>query len=263
MIDLHSHILPGIDDGARNPEESLEMARIAFEEGFSGIVATPHYGSGQFLSDITQVRKLVRELNHELITRGIDLKIFPGMEARITADVIESLSNGSVIAINEWRYILLELPPSQIPAGFENFIRLIVDSGKGIVLAHPEKNLEIQRRPEIIYKLLSMFKPGALLIQITADSITGDAGLRALSTSKWLLENGLAHVLATDAHSPVDRPPRISNALNLVTSIVGNEIANKMVKDWPHDIVEGREVNCDPPKKKHEKRKSFWGLFRK
>ncbi|MFH0958813.1 MAG: CpsB/CapC family capsule biosynthesis tyrosine phosphatase, partial [Pseudomonadota bacterium] len=99
MIDLHSHILPAIDDGARNMEESLEMARIAFEEGFSGIVATPHYGSGQFLSDIVQVMELVSELNQELVAHGIDLKIFPGMEVRLTAYVLESLSTGKILSI--------------------------------------------------------------------------------------------------------------------------------------------------------------------
>jgi protein-tyrosine phosphatase len=263
MIDLHCHILPGIDDGAQDPEEALEMSRMAVDEGFSGIVATPHYGSGKFLSDINAVNRLVVELNQELEARNIKLTIFRGMEVRLTADVLGSLSTGKILSINQGPYVLMELPIALVPAGFENFVRMVIESGRKLVLAHPEKNLEIQRHPENIYNLLTAFKPGDLLMQITADSITGDAGLSALSTAKYLLENDLAHILATDAHSAVERPPRISNALDLVSSILGNERADKMVKEWPHDIVAGREVNFDPPKKRPEKRKSFWGLFRR
>jgi protein-tyrosine phosphatase len=263
MIDLHSHILPGIDDGAQDIEESLEMARIAVDQGFSGIVATPHHGSGKFFSDFNDVLRLVAELNQELEARDINLSIYPGMEVRLTADVLESLSTGKVLSINNGTYVLLELPIMQVPAGFENFVRMMIESGRKIVLAHPEKNLEIQRHPEIIYKVLTLFKPGDLLMQITADSITGDAGLSALSTAKYLLENDLAHIVATDAHSPVERSPRISSALDLVSSIVGDERAKKMVREWPHDIIAGRDVIFDPPKKRPEQRKSFWGRFRR
>ena len=263
MIDLHSHILPGIDDGAQDLEEAIKMARMAVDEGFSGIVATPHYGSGKFFSDINLVNRLVVELNQELEARDIKLTIFSGMEVRLTADVLESLSTGKVLSINKGPYVLLELPIMQVPAGFENFLRMMIESGKKIVLAHPEKNLDIQRHPEIIYNLLTVIKPGDLLMQITADSITGDAGLSALSTAKYLLENDLAHIIATDAHSAVQRSPRISNALSLVSSIVGKERANKMVMEWPHAIVAGRDIIFDPPKKKPEQRKSFWGLFRR
>ncbi|MFH0960311.1 MAG: CpsB/CapC family capsule biosynthesis tyrosine phosphatase, partial [Pseudomonadota bacterium] len=174
-----------------------------------------------------------------------------------------SLSTGKILSIDQGPYVLMELPIALVPAGFENFVRMVVESGRKLVLAHPEKNLEIQRHPEIIYNLLTVFDPGDLLMQITADSITGDAGQSALSTAKYLLENDLAHIIATDAHSAIERPPKVSSALDLVSSIVGSEIANKMVKDWPRDILAGRTVNCDPPKKQHEKRKSFWGLFRK
>lgn len=244
MIDLHNHILPGIDDGARNLEEALEMARMAVDQGFSGIVATPHYGSSQFLSDINLVRQLVAELNQELANRSINLTIFPGMEVRLSTDVIESLSKGAILSINEGCYILLELPFLQAPAGFENFVRMILDLGKKIILAHPEKNVEIQRRPEIIYELLELFKGGDLLVQITADSVTGEAGLPALSTAKRLLENGLAHILATDAHSSINRPPMILSAFKSVASIVGEDIATKMTHDWPKAVINSQKPHC-------------------
>ncbi|MGC8660188.1 MAG: tyrosine-protein phosphatase [Desulfomonilaceae bacterium] len=253
MIDLHNHILPAIDDGARDIEESLEMARIAIEQGFSGIVATPHFGSGLFSSEINEVRQTVKKLNQELEDRNINLMIFPGMEARLTADVLESLSKGTILSINEGCYILLELPVMQVPAGFENFLRMLLNSGKKIVLAHPEKNVEIQRRPEIIYDLVTLFGDGDFLVQITADSITGDAGLPALSTAKCLLEHNLAHILATDAHSPVDRPPVISTALELVASIVGKDVASKMTSEWPQAVVRGESVNCWIKPKRPEK----------
>ncbi len=263
MIDLHNHILPGIDDGATDINEALEMARIAVEEGFSGIVATPHFGSGLFSCDANEVRRRVNELNEKIASADLNLTIYPGMEARLTADVLNSLSNGSVISLNDSQYILLELPALQVPAGFENFVRMMINSGRKIVLAHPEKNVEMQTHPDTIYKLVTMFRPGDLLIQITADSISGDAGLRALSTSKWLLENGLAHILATDAHSPIQRAPRIRNAFELVSSLVGREKTVQMTTDWPRNIIENEDVVCSHPRKKPEKRKRFFGLFGK
>ena len=263
MIDLHNHILPGIDDGATDINEALEMARIAVEEGFSAIVATPHFGSGLFSCDANEVRRRVNELNEKIASADLSLTIYPGMEARLTADVLNSLSNGSVISLNDSQYILLELPALQVPAGFENFVRMMINSGRKIVLAHPEKNVEMQTHPDTIYKLVTMFRPGDLLIQITADSISGDAGLRALSTSKWLLENGLAHILATDAHSPIQRSPRIRNAFELVSSLVGREKTVQMTTDWPRNIIENEDVVCSHPRKKPEKRKRFFGLFGK
>ena len=245
MIDLHNHILPEIDDGATDSNEALEMARIAVEEGFSAIVATPHFGSGLFSCDANEVRRRVNELNEKIASVGLNLTIYPGMEARLTVDVLNSLSNGSVISLNDSQYILLELPALQVPAGFENFVRMMITSGRKIVLAHPEKNVEMQTHPDTIYKLVTMFRPGDLLIQITADSISGEAGLRALSTSKWLLENGLAHILSTpDAHSPIQRSPRIRNAFELVSSLVGREKTVQMTTDWPRNIIENEDVVC-------------------
>jgi protein-tyrosine phosphatase len=263
MIDLHNHILPGTDDGATDVDESLEMARIAVEEGFSGIVATPHFGSGLFSCDANEVRRRVHELNEKIASADLNLTIYPGMEARLTADVLNSLLNGAVISLNDSQYILLELPPLQVPAGFENFVRMMINSGQKIVLAHPEKNVEIQTHPDTIFKLVTMFEPGDLLIQITADSISGDAGLRALSTSKWLLENGLAHILATDAHSPIQRVPRIRNAFELVSSLVGREKTVQMTTEWPRNIIKNEDVVCSHPRKRPEKRKRFFGLFGK
>lgn len=263
MIDLHCHILPGIDDGAENMEEAIEMARISVDQGFSAVVATPHYGSGKYLSQIGDVLRLVEELNRELEARNIKLTVFPGMEIRITADVLDSLSTGKILSINRGRYVLLELPMMQVPAGFENFIRMMINSGKKVVLAHPEKNLEIQRHPEIIYRLLTAFNPGDLLMQITADSITGESGLSALSTSKYLLENDLAHIVATDAHSATGRPPMISGALNLVSSIVGDERARKMVSDWPKSVVSGVRANFDVSPRKTTQKKGFFSFFRR
>ncbi len=261
MIDLHNHILPGIDDGARDMDEALEMARMAVEQGFSGIVATPHYGSSQFFSDINRVREVVRELNQELIAQNISLTIFPGMEARLTADLLGRLSEGTILTINEGRHILLELPAMQAPAGFENFVRMLLNSGKGIVLAHPEKNIEIQRRPEIIYELLTLFKPGEFLVQITADSITGDAGQSALITAKYLLENDLAHILATDAHSPTERPPMISSALKVAASIVGKDRADKMTLEWPRAVINGENAHWNLAPRKPQKTKRRLRFF--
>lgn len=261
MIDIHSHILPGIDDGASDISESLEMARIAVAEGFSSVVATPHYGRAGFFSEIGQARKLVEELNTALRNNGIDLVVYPGMEILVTPEVMGLLQSGNIIPINDRKHVLMELPSTNVPAGFNNLIRSILDSDRKIVIVHPEKNMDIQRRPEMVREILDAFEPGEVLIQITADSLTGDAGLRALSTAKFLVESRLAHIIATDSHSKTERPPKIQEALELAVSLIGKDIAMKMVKEWPGAVIRGESPVIDLPVMVAKKRKWWTGLF--
>ena len=260
MIDIHNHILPGIDDGASDIEDSIEMARIALSEGFSGIVATPHYGRAGFFSDIQMARRLVEDLRQELAERGIDINIFPGMEVLVCPEVIDLLNSEKIIPVNDGIYILLELPAMTVPAGFNNLIKSVLNIGKKVIIVHPEKNMEVQRRSDYVFEILNAFQPGDVLIQVTADSLTGDSGLRALSTAKYLIENRMAHIIATDAHGSTARPPRIAEALDLAISLVGKDVAVKMVTEWPEKIVNGDSVIPDSPQLKPQKRK-WWQSF--
>ncbi len=237
MIDSHNHLLPGIDDGAKDFEETLKMCRMAVGDGIRVIVATPHSFDGKFINDVNIIKSMVRDLNTELTSTGLDLTIVPGMEVRVTGDLAELLAGGKILALNEGKYVLLEFHPSQIPAGFENLVRNLGTIGFSIILGHPEKNTVIQKRPEYLFKLCKQFKPWAIVVQVSADSLTGKNGFRAKRTVISLLKHRLAHIIATDAHSPSGRIPRLSEAVDVASSLVGKENALKMVQDIPAAVL--------------------------
>lgn len=239
MIDLHNHILPGIDDGPLTGEESLLMCRIAVEDGIKVVAATPHSFNGQFTVAPKEIRKATAVLNGLLQENDLSLRIVSGMEVRITPELPELLASERVLPINDGRYILMEFHPLHVPAGFENLVRKLCSAGYGLILAHPEKNHHIQRHPRYLYHLLSQSGVWNILVQISADSIAGLVGKHELETAKTLLAAGLVHIIATDAHSSTRRPPRLSIALEPASQIVGPERAQEMVVDVPGAVLDG------------------------
>ena len=239
MIDTHNHLLPGLDDGAKDIEETLKMCRMAVDDGIQVIVATPHSFDGKFLNRADAVKSQVRDLNTKLAAIGLDLTIMPGMEVRIVADLPQLLADGQILTLNEGKYILIEFHPAQVPAGLENLARDLASSGFFFVLGHPEKNSIIQSTPEYLFKLLKHFRPWELVIQVSADSLTGENGFRARRTVTTLLRHNLAHIIATDAHSSSRRVPRLSGAVKVASRLVGRENAVKMVQEIPKAVLEG------------------------
>jgi protein-tyrosine phosphatase len=242
MIDTHSHLLPGIDDGPRTEEESLRMCRIAEEDGIGVVIATPHSFDGRFSNEPENIRAMVADVNNALSTEGIGLHVLPGMEVRVFADIPEVLEAGRILPLSSGRYILIEFHPSQLPAGFENLAKRLSQRGYGIVLAHPEKNTAIQRNPHYLFKLLQSSEPGDMLIQLSAGSLTGRNGFWASRTAKILLTHQLVHLLATDAHSAERRGPRLADAVAKAAELIGKENAMKLVKDIPHAVLGSGEL---------------------
>jgi protein-tyrosine phosphatase len=241
MIDIHNHLLDGMDDGPRHREQTLEMCRIAYEDGIRTIVATPHCFDGRFVHDPESIRAAVQGLNEELGTLKIRLNVLPGMEARVAGNLAQNLDDGKLLPLNGGSHVLLEFHPVHVPVGFENLVREFLNRGMRVILAHPEKNLVIQKNPSYLYKLCARFEPWSILTQITADSLTGEGGFWASRTAKILLKHGLAHLVATDAHSPDRRPPRLSSAVRKAAKIVGEEKAAHMVQGIPLAVLEGKE----------------------
>ncbi len=257
MVDLHCHVLPGIDDGALDLSESVRMCRIAQEEGFKVIVATPHCCSDVDPTAADTVLEAVSLLNAELKDKELPLHVAPGMEVRVFPELVQWLAEKRILTLNAGRYVLLELPSSIIPNGFENLVDQLISGGYGVVLSHPEKNLWIQERPQNVLDLLGYWDQWDFLTQISADSLTGQAGRPAYKTAKLLLERGAAHILATDAHSDVVRPPRIRKALGVVTKIAGDAQARAMVLDTPRAVLTGTGF----PRVEHPRTKKWWRLF--
>lgn len=239
MIDTHNHLLAQIDDGPSDEQETLQMCRLARDDGITTIVATPHSFDGKFVTRPEKVRSVTAKLNDQLKSIGIDLSVVPGMEVRVGVDLLGRLERHEILPLNGGKYILLEFHPTDVPLGFQNLLHRILELGYAAILAHPEKNLAIQASPEYVYKLLIQFKPWELLMQITADSLNGAAGFRARNCSRTLLKNSLVHLIATDAHSAENRPPNLSKAVNIAARIVGTDNALKMVNDVPRAVLTG------------------------
>jgi protein-tyrosine phosphatase len=255
MIDLHCHILMGLDDGPQMMEESIRMCRIACRDGIRTIVATPHMLNGVYQNAKSTILERVEELNAELRSEStgrtdhtrhpeLDLRILPGSDIHLCEATLEKVDQNEAITIGDGgRYLLVELPSHAIPYQSEAILFQLLARGVTPVISHPERNLEIGTRPGRYYEMIKM----GCLGQVTAMSLTGDFGSRVRKLSEKLLKAGLVHLIATDAHSSDGRPPILSAALKAASKIVGKEEAIKMVTDYPRAILEGQRLNLKDP----------------
>src|SRR3972149_7287238 len=196
MIDIHAHILPGLDDGPRDWAETLEMCRMAKEDGAEGIVATPHIRDGVHPNRRGDIVEKVNELREKIKGR-IDLDIFWGADIHIAPDLIDRIKKGEVATINDKGYILLELPDHLVPPHIEDLLFQLRLGNIIPIITHVERSHWIQREFQRIYRFVEM---GGLM-QITAMSLTGGFGRAARSMAVKLGKLRLAHVIASDSHS--------------------------------------------------------------
>jgi len=242
MIDIHTHILPAIDDGPTTMTESLEMCRIAVNDGIKKMIATPHVQNGMYDLDANKVLEKIHLLNQLVKQEGLDLVIFPGAEVHLSDRLLDAeiLKESSILTLNGGKkYILLEFPFQWVPPKTEHIIFKLKSMGFTPILPHLERNFKIQRDPSMIRHFAEM---GAIL-QVTAQSITGDFDAAPMKCALWMLKNNLVHVIASDAHSPAGRPPILTKALKVVSDKLGEEAAKKMVLDHPGMILEGLPFN--------------------
>ncbi len=258
MVDLHSHILPGLDDGSRNVAESVEMARIAAEDGITHMVATPHMFNGLSQNpEPSDVVGRVQALQQEI---GDSLTVLPGNEVHIAHDIVEKAAAAKVMSINRKNYMLIELPSMNVPVGASELFDKLQINGITPILVHPERNIQIQNQPSLVEEFI---KRGTR-IQATAMSITGEFGSSAQRTVRTLLRHNCVHFIATDAHRAGRRPPVLSAGRDGAAEIIGEEPARRLVEDNPRAVIRGDAVpTSEPiPFRKHRSSGFFAGLFR-
>ena len=249
MIDLHSHILPGLDDGARKLEESRELARLAASEGIVAIAATPHVRT-DYPTRAEQMELRVAELRRDFAEQGIAVEVLHGGE--IAFDMLPRLDEDELrrfTLAQGGAYVLLEFPYGGWPLGLERTVRELTASGTRAILAHPERNHEVRADPA---QLAEAVQAGAL-VQITAASLDGRLSRSSREAAHRLLELGLAHVLASDAHTPDVREAGLAAAVEAVDD---ERLARYLTVEAPGAIVAGEPVP-DPPPAVKRRRKRF------
>lgn len=239
MIDIHSHILPGLDDGAGSPEEAVAMARLAAADGISAVVATPHVITGLYNNTRETILSAAGRLNALLQKEEIALSVLPGAEYRLEPDLPGRLSRGELLTINDGgRYLLVELPAASVPEYTVPVIYDLLLQGVTPVIAHPERNTGLMKRPSLLYDLVAR---GALA-QVTAGSLTGQFGPASSSAARIFLEHGCAHFIATDAHSSRSRVPALAAAALEAAGLAGEERARSLVGGNPGRAVRGESI---------------------
>ena len=232
MIDIHSHILPGLDDGSESWEMTLEMCRLAIRDGITHIVATPH-ADETYVYRPDRVRELINELEKKV---GRQLAISMGCDFHLSFENVEdAITHPQRYTIASKQYLLVELSEYGIPPHVSDSFRRLQTTGIVPIITHPERNTFLQRRPE---RVLEWVQAGCL-VQVTASAVTGSWGETARRIAIWLLENDAVHVLASDAHDDKHRQPILSSARDAIRAHFGADLALELVQDNPEAIVNG------------------------
>jgi protein-tyrosine phosphatase len=259
MIDIHSHPLPGIDDGAKSFDIAVAMCQMAAKDGTTHLVATPHCNY-MYRFDAQVNRARLKELQAAV---GNSPKLLLGCDFHLSYDNLRRLSeNGSDFSINHTHYLLVEFADHFIPEQIDNVFYEIEVAGFTPILTHPERNPVFQRKPELLYR----WALRGCLIQITAMSYVGGFGPRAQAISEEWLDRNLVHFFASDAHDLTQRPPVLSSCYKKVASVRGKEIADLLLEVNPSAVINGASLPAPPPPlgPKESTRKRGWlSMFRR
>jgi protein-tyrosine phosphatase len=233
FFDLHCHLLPKLDEGAATLEEAVKMLQIASQDGIAGVVATPHILHGLY----NNTKEIINRAISELTKVTNHLPIYTGAEIRIDRDLAARVANGELPLINNERFMLLELPAYVIPPilQLENIVKGLKENQITPIFAHPERNLPIRRDLSVMERLALC---GALF-QVTAASL-GDPGLGGPTLK--MIKKGYVHIVATDAHDTVRRPPILSVAYEIISRKVDRDTANRLFMHNPLKIIQGEDI---------------------
>jgi protein-tyrosine phosphatase len=252
MIDLHSHILPRVDDGVATLEEARALARAVMADGATAIAATPHVRD-DWPTSADRMEQSVAELRMDFAEQGIGLEVLTGGELaldRLATMDSDELRRFSIAGSQ--RYLLVEFPYTGWPLGLESALHDLGAAGLIALLAHPERNRSVQESPERLERAVG----AGTLVQLTASSVDGRGGAAARTAARRLLELGFAHVIASDAHSPAVREAGLSAA---VAAIGDAALAAHLVQEVPAAIVAGTPVPAVPRMRRRARLASFFG----
>jgi protein-tyrosine phosphatase len=255
MIDFHTHVLYGVDDGSRDMQMSLEMLSISRQQGVKHICLTPHYISGEY--EITRqdyelrVGKLYNNVNSD------DLKLYHGLEIYINPDLPSLYREKKIWGINDSKYLLIELPMQQFPIYTDKVFYQLRLEGVVPIIAHPERNLSIIKNRELLENLIRM----GTVVQMNSGSLNGMYGSMIQKFADELVKMNMVHLLGSDAHNVTKRPPQINDGYKRVKAL--NPDAYEWIIDNEHNIINNEVIELPEIKKINKKIFDFFSLFRK
>ncbi len=242
MIDLHSHILPGVDDGAVSLAQALDMAQMAVADGIQVMACTPHFMPGVYNNEVRDIAYRVEQFARELSANGVDLQVVLGADAHIRPDFVDVLRAGQLPTLNGTRYVLFEPPHDIMPQRLDDLLHNILMAGYVPILTHPERLRWIERN----YAMIQQLAAGGVWMQVTAGSLMGKFGRRPLYWAQRMLAEGLISILATDAHNTTSRPPLLAEAAAIAEAELGVGEAENLVVVRPRCVLENAPAEASP-----------------
>ena len=241
-VDLHCHLLPAIDDGAKDQDQALAMVRLALADGITDIVCTPHHLNGVYMNDAQSIRSHCRALQQAIEAAGLGLRLHPGAENHLVPELPKALEEGSALTLaDQGRHVLVELPVMSIPLGTDQVLKSILSQGLTPIIVHPERNDALRRSPETLGRWVQW----GCLGQVTAQSLTGQFGPQVQQASKAMVAKGIIHCLASDAHRDRRRIPILSEGHEQLERWFGAPLAALLTDEVPQKLLAGRSVEAD------------------
>lgn len=257
IIDLYSHLIPSVDDGAQTIEQSIELARQAVDEGVEHMVLTPHHRNGKYINYKSDVLEAANTLQEAYKQANVNLKVYASQEIRLTDKFLDDLYNGELLSLDATgKYYLIEFPSERMPSNAKQVLQELIDDGITPVIAHPERNHELSSNLYLLYELVQM----GCLSQITTSSYSGYYSETLVSNSQQMIQYNLAHILASDVHHIKHRPMNVESAFARVEKEYGLKTVQHF-KDNARDIFNGDRVNIKKPIQPKRPRKKWFGLF--
>jgi protein-tyrosine phosphatase len=239
VIDIHCHILPQVDDGSKSWDMSLEMCRMAAEDGIEHIVATPHANERYEYNR----QHLASNLEYLRVLAGQNPRLSLGCDFHLSYDNLqEVLVAPERFTIEDTHYLLVELSNYSIPTQINDYFTKMADVGITPVITHPERNPILQETQQ---RVLEWVDQGCV-VQVTASAVTGGWGSKVARAAEWLLERDAVHVLASDAHDVKHRVPALSAARERVAKLCGHEVAHALVDDNPRAVISDKPLPFYP-----------------
>ena len=241
FVDLHTHILPGVDDGAKELPVALAMLQSAWEQGTAAVVLTPHY-RGAFRDNLrTKLEPRYRQLLQEAEKTCPGLELYLGCEVSYELDISEKLDQGSVLSMNGSRYVLLEFPEGVYRSRVMDGVLELLNFGYIPILAHVERYEVFYREPGLVRELVEL---GAL-VQLNADSVLGKMGFGTKRFCHRLMRQRLVHFISSDAHSPEGRPPELRQCFEKLAKKYGQSYARQLFRDNARAVLSDRDtIEC-------------------